>query len=141
MRRRDNAATYTRRVLYEERLAVLRSVMAACRSGDDSARLAASDMAHHENDLSENENLLTAELSAIQFSNTLDDAQHAYEVGNQMAGLVAAAASALASSGSAHVDVVAAALIGMISGDENAEEEEQSSSDVDVETQRERCQR
>ena len=56
--------------------------MAACRSGSNDARLAASEMIRHMSDLSEDE-----DSPAIQLSNKLDGAQNVYEVGNQVAGL------------------------------------------------------
>eukprot|EP00435_Cladocopium_sp_Y103_P064480 s822_g26.t1 len=81
-------------------------------------------------------------ISVIESTNALDDAERAYEVANQLAGLASATANPSSCSGSAHVDAVANSLIGMMtSNDENAEEEERSSSDVEMETQSERRRR
>ena len=141
LRRRDNVADYTKQVLYEERLAVLRSVMAACRSGNPEARMAATEMTRTMSDPSKDETSPTSSLSMIQISNMLDGAQHAYEIGNQVANLVQSANATSSSSGSAHVDAVANALFGMIES-ENAEEEDPTSSDVEMEdTQSQRRER
>eukprot|EP00435_Cladocopium_sp_Y103_P069451 s242_g33.t1 len=137
LRRRDAAETDAKRALYEERLAVLREVMQACRSGDPNTRWAASQMTRTMSDFSEDENSPAAEQSVIQLTNTLEDAERVFEVVQQLANTLRGASSSGAAS-SAQVNAVADAMTNMLTSQENAEEEEQSESDIEMETGSER---
>jgi hypothetical protein len=55
-RRFAAAETETKRHLYQERMQVVRDVMAACRSGDASTKMAAAEMTRSMSDLSNHEN-------------------------------------------------------------------------------------
>ena len=85
LRRRAAATTTGRRQLYEERLQLLCNVMDACRSGDQSVRLAAAERTRTMSDLSDDENSPNSHLSWAGFCNTMDEVEHAVGVGQRTA--------------------------------------------------------
>ena len=102
LRRRSTAVTLELQQLYEERLQLLCNVMNACKSGDQSTGLSAAVMARNMTDLSSDEESPDYGQSWIQLYNTMDEVEHAVEVGQRLA-------DAVASEG--HVDSVARALM------------------------------
>ena len=144
-RRHGIAATDERRQLYAERMAVLRGVMQGCRSTDAEVRLEASRMTRSMTDISEDENSPSYRLSTSEFCTTLDEAERAVSVGQQLVDTIGSASASSnptagsAAASSAHVNAVADAMIRMLSA-ENPEEET-SESDAAMETQSERARR
>ena len=144
-RRHGIAATDERRQLYAERMAVLRGVMQGCRSTDAEVRLEASRMTRSMTDISEDENSPSYRLSTSKFCTTLDEAERAVSVGQQLVDTIGSASASSnptagsAAASSAHVNAVADAMIRMLSA-ENPEEET-SESDAAMETQSERARR
>ena len=141
-RRLQAATSETRQELYRERLQLLRDVMEACRSGNSSVGAAAAETAHNMSDLSPDPESPNADLSWMSFWTAVN-------VGQQIAALAEQAQTGtldpITTSGSAHVDSVASAL--MNSPDfnnpnlEDAEEEEDPDSDECMETESQRLMR
>ena len=107
LRRRSTAATLERQQLYEERLQLLCNVMNACKSRGQSTRLSAAVMARNMTDLSSDEESPNYGQSWIQLCNTMDEVEHAVEVGQRLSDAVAMEQDAPATSGSSHVDSIA----------------------------------
>ena len=103
LRRRSVATTLERQQLYEERLQLLCNVMDACRSGDQSVRFSAAVMARNTTDLSSDEDSPNHELSWAGLCTTMDEVEHAVEVGQQSANLTVDESDAATTSGSTHV--------------------------------------
>ena len=147
-RRNGIATTDQRRQLYAERMAVLRGVMQGCRSTDPELRLEASRMTRSMTHISEDEESPSYQMTISEFCTTLDDAERAVSVGQQLVDTIGSASESNHSGGgsaaasSAHVNAVADAMIRMLSA-ENAEnpEEETSESDAAMETASERTRR
>ena len=111
VRRRSAATTLERQQLYEERLQLLCNVISACQSRDQSVRLSAAVMARNMPDLSSNEDSPNHEIGWAEVCNLLVDEN-----------------DPTTTSGSAHVDSIAHALLQSLDnsgGNENAEEDEE----------------
>ena len=135
------AETETKRHLYQERMQVLRDVMAACRSGDASTRMAPAEMTRSMSDLSDDEDSLSSHLSWAGFCNTMDEIERAGEVGQQIAALAHGPLEPATTSCCVHVYNVANALLRSLDDArdvEGAEEEEASDSDECMETNSQR---
>ena len=123
----------------------MRGVMQGCRSTDAELRLEASRMTRSMTDISEDENSPSYRLSTSEFCTTLDEAERAVSVGQQLVDTIGSASASghsttgSAAASSAHVNAVADAMIRMLSA-ENPEEET-SESDAAMETQSERARR
>ena len=141
LRRRSTAVTLERQQLYEERLQLLCNVMNACKSGDQSTRLSAAVMARNMTDLSSDEESPNYGQSWIQLCNTMDEVEHAVEVGQRLADAVASEGAAATTSGSSHVDSIARALIENIDSSpmDEAGESESENSDEMMETESQRA--
>lgn len=104
---------------------------------------AASQMTRSMTDISDDEGNPSYRMSTSQFCTTLDDAERAVTVGQQLVNTIGSASASNHSAGgsaaasSAHVNVVADAMIRMFSSG-NAEEET-SESDAEMETASERA--
>ena len=103
LRRRSTAVTLERQQLYEERLQLLCNVMNACKTGDQSTRLSAAVMARNMTNLSSDEESPNDGQSWIQLCNTMDEVEHAVEIGQRLSDAVALERDAPATSGSSHV--------------------------------------
>jgi hypothetical protein len=138
LRRRSTATTLERQQLYEERLQLLCNVMNACKSGDQSVRLSAAVMARNMTDLSSDEESPNYGQSWIQLCNTMDEVDHAVEVGQSLANAVAIERAT--TSDSSHVDSIARALMENIDNppmDEAGESEDEDSDEMmETESQR-----
>jgi len=131
--RRSTATTLEKQQLYEERLQLLCNVMNACKSGNQSVRLSAVVMARNMTDLSSDEESPKYDQSWIQLCNTMDEIEHAVEVGQRLADVVAVERNAVATSGSSHVDSIARALLENVDNsprDETGESEEEDSDEL-----------
>ena len=91
--RHGNATTDQHRRRYAERMAVLRGVMQGCRSEDPGVRLAASQMTRSMNDISDDGESPSDGMSSSQFCTTLDDAERAVTVGQQLVNTIGSASS------------------------------------------------
>ena len=143
LRRRSTAGTLERQQLYEERLQLLCNVMNACKSGDQSTRLSAAVMARNMTDLSSDAESPNYGQSWIQLCNTMDEVEHAVEVGQRLSDAIAMERDAPATSGSSHVDSIARALMENIDNpprDESAESEGENSDEM-METESQKFQR
>ena len=141
LRRRSTAVTLERQQLYEERLQLLCSVMNAGKSGGQSTRLSAAVMARNMTDLSSDEESSNYGQSWIQLCNTMDEVEHAVEVGQRLSDAVAMEQDAPATSGSSHVDSIARALMENIDNpptDEAGESEDEDSDEM-METKSQRA--
>ena len=128
VRRRSAATTLERQQLYEERLQLLCNVISACQSRDQSVRLSAAVMARNMPDLSSNEDSPNHEIGWAEVCNAMDEVEHAVGVGRQIANLLVDENDPTTTSGSAHVDSIAHALLQSLDnsgGNENAEEDEE----------------
>jgi hypothetical protein len=102
-------------------MAVLRGVMQGYRSEDPGVRLAASQMTRSMTDISDDEGNPSYRMSTSQFFTTLDDDERAVTVGKQLVNTIGSASASKHSAGgsaaasSAHVKVVADAMIRMFS--------------------------
>ena len=141
LRRRSTAVTLERQQLYEERLQLLCNVMNACKSGDQSTRLSAAVMTRNMTDLSSDEESPNYGQSWIQLCNTMDEVEHAVEVGQKLADAVASEGAAATTSGSSHVDSIARALVENIDSSpmDEAGESESEDSDEMMETESQRA--
>ena len=111
VRRRSAATTLERQQLYEERLQLLCNVISACQSRDQSVRLSAAVMARNMPDLSSNEDSPNHEIGWAEVCNAMDEVEHAVGVGRQIANLLVDENDPTTTSGSAHVDSIAHALL------------------------------
>ena len=139
LRRKSTATSLERQ--YEERLQLLCNVMNACKSGDQSTRLSAAVMARNMTDLSSDEESPDYGQSWIQLCNTMDEVEHAVEVGQRLADAVASEGAAATTSGSSHVDSIARALVENIDSSpmDEAGESESEDSDEMMETESQRA--
>ena len=129
LRRKSTATSLERQ--YEERLQLLCNVMNACTSGDQSVRLSAAVMARNMTDLSSDEESPNYGQSWIQLCNTMDEVEHAMEVGQSLANSVAIERAT--TSDSSHVDSIARALMENIDNppmDEAGESEDEDSDEM-----------
>ena len=110
---------------------MLCNVMNACKSGDQSVRLSAAVMARNMTDLSSDEESPNYDQSWIQLCNTMDEVEHAVEVGQNLANAVAIERAT--TSDSSHVDSIARALMENIDNppmDEAGESEDEDSDEM-----------
>ena len=112
--------------------------MNACKSGDQSTRLSAAVMARNMTELSSDEESPNYGQSWIQLCNTMDEVEHAMEVGQSLANSVAIERAT--TSDSSHVDSIARALMENIDNppmDEAGESEDEDSDEMmETESQR-----
>ena len=115
--------------------------MNACKSGDQSTRLSAAVMTRNMTDLSSDEESPNYGQSWIQLCNTMDEVEHAVEIGQRLSDAVAMERDAPATSGSSHVDSIARALMENIDNPpmDEAEESEDQDSDEMMETESQRA--
>ena len=106
-----------------------------------STRLSAAVMARNMTDLSSDEESPNYGQSWIQLCNTMDEVEHAVEVGQKLADAVASEGAAATTSGSSHVDSIARALVENIDSSpmDEAGESESEDSDEMMETESQRA--
>ena len=106
LRRCSNCTSRERATLYQQRMAVLRDVMSACRSGDPELRYAASEMTRRIQDMSDDESS-THSVPVFDLHHSMDGAERAFEVGSQIATALSTASGSPTGAERLHVNAVA----------------------------------